>query len=535
MDETRALRREVKRLEFELGAAVSQVPLLRAMVNGSRDGLALLDEGGQILEHNEAFGRMIAEAAIDLGNLRLPDILEPADEGGPLWPASPFLAEAPRIARPLPLSVQPPSPPAGMCAPLSRVKARPSPTSTEATPPAAPPPQAARATSEALLELIVTPTDGPHLWVASARVLTEATLHARALHEARRRVADLTIELDAQRRYASLFEHSPDALLLFGASGRLLQRNALAAAWWPSLNAGMQVGSDLGPLAQAIERHCMLGDACANAGSRANVEWHDSSAEGDRYVQATVVPIVVPDGCGALVSARDITAHRRAERALEVALEKASMTLAEREVLLKEVHHRVKNNLQIIASLLAMQSDRAPPEAQRALSESTYRIRSMALVHEMLYGGADLARVEIGAYVSQLAQELRSALCPTAELTLDTCPFEVAIDEAIPVGLLINELLTNAFKHGRSADGRCRVTVCIQRPSAGRVCIAVSDAGPGLPTRTSPRPSSLGMTIASALARQLDATLSISEPPGATFSLVFDTSTSAESPRATPH
>ncbi len=196
---------------------------------------------------------------------------------------------------------------------------------------------------------------------------------------------------------------------------------------------------------------------------------------------------------------------------------------------MKEVHHRVKNNLQIVSSLLSMQSEGVSVGAERALLESAGRVRSMALVHEMLYGSDDLAHVEIASYLETLSLELRNSLCPDGEIRFDMVPVDLTIEQAIPAGLLANELLTNAFKYGRSPDGRCRVTLSLLRPSPNEVAFSVSDEGPGLPPTPSLR-SSLGMTIATALSRQLGGrlemgSLSSSSPSasgrGATFSLCF--------------
>jgi len=150
-----------------------------------------------------------------------------------------------------------------------------------------------------------------------------------------------------------------------------------------------------------------------------------------------------------LLAARDATARHMAELALEHTLEEQARTLAEREVLLREVHHRVKNNLQIVSSLLAMQGDRTESdEARAALEHSGTRVRSMALVHQLLYGGKNLAYVDLAEYARVLAHELRSALEPRAELDLELHPADVTIETAVPCALVLNELLTNAFKHG---------------------------------------------------------------------------------------
>lgn len=484
-DELRSLRREIRRLEYELRASVETVPLLRAMVDGSRDGLALFDVDGGLVEHNRAFATMVrgdpADAEVPLPRgTRLDAMLAVPPSEPPLWPPADRPGE-PRIARP---------------------------------------PIAEAAGDLTSLEVLLTPADvNPErrVWVANARALTNETLQARALVEARRHVDDLTRELSAQQRFATLFEHSPDALLLAGPTGELLLKSALAAAWWPSLAAGDNVARALPELAAALESAAGVG-----GGASPEIAWWSETAVGTFHIRATVVPMAGAHGFGALVSARDTTAQQRAEEALETSLALTSASLAEREVLLREVHHRVKNNLQIISSLLGMQADDAEPAAGAALGESALRVRSMALVHELLYGGDDLSHVEFSRYIDTLVHELAGALCPEAKLTLDLEPIDLVIDQAIPAGLILNELLTNAFKHGRAPNGCCCIAISATRQSERHLRLAVSDGGPGLPQGLdSHRAGSLGMTIAQALSRQLGGELTLEPGPGARFALSF--------------
>jgi PAS domain S-box-containing protein len=470
--ELRALKREVKRLGFELQSAAAQVPFLRVMLEASRDGVALLDDAGRVMEHNRAFTALVATEGVALVGRPLFELLPPADDRPPsLDEVAPSASgEAPRIVRAL-----------------------------DGTP----------------VELLLSATEaqGRRVWVASARALTDDALQARALHEARQRVAALANELDAQRRFGELFDRSPDALLLVGPDGRLQQRSALAAAMWPDLGVTDLVSQALpalaSPLAALRAEHGPQSAAAA---------WE----VGDAHVQASLAAITLGGARGVLVAARDVTPQRRAEGALEAALRETTRALAEREVLLKEIHHRVKNNLQIVSSMLVMQADRsALDDVREALGESVRRVRSMALVHRMLYGGSDLARVHAGAYAQALSAEIHSAFDSGGELSVEVDELELPIDQAIPVGLLLNELLSNAHKHGRSSDGRCHVTVEVRRDS-DEVRLAVSDRGPGLPIDFDQRRrDSLGITIVTALVKQLGGRLRSSSDGGARFEVVF--------------
>jgi two-component sensor histidine kinase len=263
----------------------------------------------------------------------------------------------------------------------------------------------------------------------------------------------------------------------------------------------------------------------------------EGGATGLRDLEASVAPIALPEGRGVLISVRDVTARRGAERAREQALVEVRAALAEREVLLKEIHHRVKNNLQIVSSLLSMQSDReVSADARAALGESVHRVRSMALIHQKLYSGDDLARIELDGYARTLASELCSALAPAAKLEFDTEPTELDVEQAVPCGLLLNELVVNALKHARDPEGRCTVRIAIRR-EGDQVRLAVSDEGPGMPPGFDlarlRRTSSLGMRLIAALSQQLRATLRLEPGPGARWVMLVPTDVPAsETPSA---
>jgi len=354
----RALRREVERLSFELGAANAQVPHLWAMVEGSRDGLALIDAGGAILECNRALERMLGSDRTVLTATPIDQWLVP-EPGEPSVTAS--LSDELRSEHP----------------------------------------HVARTPHGDAVEWLVNPAGHPAadgaLWVVSARALTDATVHARALREARQQ-----------------------------------------------------------------------------------------------------------------------------EASLSAALDKTSRGLAERAVLLQEIHHRVKNNLQIISSLLAMQADAVvTPDARMALANSAQRVRSMALIHQQLYVSDNLAHIDVVAYLQALIQGLQGAIGDACSVAVEADPLDLPLAKAVPFGLLVNELLTNAFKHGRSADGACRVTVAL-RVADGRVTLSVTDSGPGLPEDFAHRRrNSLGLSIADTLARQLGDQLQTSTDHGARFLFGF--------------
>lgn len=199
-------------------------------------------------------------------------------------------------------------------------------------------------------------------------------------------------------------------------------------------------------------------------------------------------------------------------------------SLREKEVLLKEVHHRVKNNLQIVCSLLALQGGNVTdPVALQLLDESRARILSMALVHEDLYQSDNLALVDIQRYMSRLAERVASSLADSsrASFDLDIAPLSLTIDQAIPLGLLTNELLTNALKHAfpDGATGTVRLSL---RQSDGQAVFRFSDNGVGLPPDFQPGGrGTLGMQLIWTLAAQLHGQMQAENLGGAVFTLRF--------------
>jgi PAS domain S-box-containing protein len=203
--------------------------------------------------------------------------------------------------------------------------------------------------------------------------------------------------------------------------------------------------------------------------------------------------------------------------------EKISTALVEKEALLKEVHHRVKNNLQLICSLLRLQSKEAADEAGlRLFRKSEERIRSLALVHEKLYRSESLSTINFGGYlhdlVAQLVRSSSSSLAPI-EVEYSVMDLQFPIDTAITCGLIVNELVTNSMKHAKSEGSVMRLRVGLQRQDED-VFISVWDNG------TSPvAPNviedsvSLGLSLVRTLTRQLGGAVKVSQDEGVAFTV----------------
>ena len=215
----------------------------------------------------------------------------------------------------------------------------------------------------------------------------------------------------------------------------------------------------------------------------------------------------------------DISERKRAE-------EQIKASLAEKEVMLKEIHHRVKNNLQVISSLVGLQADGSKDEAVRqVLQDVIYRVRSMALVHEKLYQSANLAHMDFAEYTRSLLNYLwraHGAAAAAVRLTLDLEPVSLPADTAVTCGLILNELAVNALKHAFQGRADGEVTISLHSGTDRQIRLCVADNGVGLPVGFDWRQTrSLGLRLVQMLSRQLDATVEVSSGYGTRFEIVF--------------
>jgi PAS domain S-box-containing protein len=222
----------------------------------------------------------------------------------------------------------------------------------------------------------------------------------------------------------------------------------------------------------------------------------------------------------------DVTERREAE-------ERVLSSLREKEVLLKEIHHRVKNNLQVIASLVGLQADGSKDETVRdVLRDVTDRVRSMALVHEKLYQSESLARVDFAEYARSLLSYLwRAYKADTVRLVLDLEPVSFPVDVAVPCGLILNELAGNALKHAFRGRAEGEVTVSLRGNSDGRTVLSVRDNGVGLSPGFDWRQSgSLGLRLVHMLTGQLNAGLEVFSNGGTEFIIAMTKARQADKP-----
>jgi two-component sensor histidine kinase/ActR/RegA family two-component response regulator len=206
--------------------------------------------------------------------------------------------------------------------------------------------------------------------------------------------------------------------------------------------------------------------------------------------------------------------------------EKVLVSLREKEILLKEIHHRVKNNLQIISSLLELQSQSLnDDQSLRYFRESQNRIKTMALVHERLYASADLASINVHEYLENLTSHLVSSYLEDPQLLIlevDVGEFTMGIEEAIPCGLIVNELVSNSLKHAFPMRRGGSIAVTCHPAGEDMVLLGVSDNGVGFPDGLDFTCSeTLGLQIVNLLTRQLRGTIELRNDGGASFTIRF--------------
>jgi len=305
----------------------------------------------------------------------------------------------------------------------------------------------------------------------------------------------------------------PDLILRLSESGRLLDANRPADPLLDPASPSADL-QDLGrrlPASFAERSLQELRAALASGGLRI-FEHRQQSAGGLLDYEVRILPIAAGE---ALEIIRDVTERKRSEE------------LAKKELLLREIHHRVKNNLQVVSSLLYLQSQQVgDPRLAAILEENRHRIRSIALIHEKLYQSADPGEVRFAAYLRDLANNLLIAYGANASMVR----LEISIDEeevlgldtAILLGLLISELVSNSLKHAFPSGGGGLIRIALERTSPEGLRLEVGDDGVGLPPDCDPATSrSMGLLLVGLFSKQLEAVLEIQREAGTRFVFQF--------------
>ncbi|HEX7155713.1 MAG TPA: PAS domain S-box protein [Burkholderiaceae bacterium] len=350
-------------------------------------------------------------------------------------------------------------------------------------------------------------------------------------------IVDLSARKRLEERFRRVVEQAPNAMVLVDSEGRVVLFNALAEKTFGYAKHEL-VGRPVELLVPGRFRSAHPGlrsDFSAHPAARPMGAGRDLYAlrkDGSEFpVEIGLNPIDSDEGQMVLASIVDITERQTAQRQIEAALR-------EKTVLLNEIHHRVKNNLQVIISLLNMQANYIPDERARTiLADSQARVRSMALIHQLLYERHDFSRVDFGEYLARFAQLLLATFGSLArnvslQVRAEAGRFYLDLQRATPCGLWVNELVTNAFKHaypdGRSGDVRIELSA-IDDASA---LLVVEDHGVGLPEHwDSEQPKSLGLQLVPLLADQIGGRFTVARTsPGVRFELRFPLHREAREP-----
>jgi len=361
--------------------------------------------------------------------------------------------------------------------------------------------------------------------IAVALPLTAAAVAVFALRrwlDVRRAWRDLSRD---QGRFEELLEHLPDvAVQGYAPDGTVHYWNRANEAVY-GYTAEEAIGKDLVEIIIPPEMRPMVRQIIAHGARTGEMpgpaEYSLLRKDGTRVPVFSSHAVLRQEGREPELFCIDIDL-----RPLKRVEDQLRASLREKEVLLREVHHRVKNNLQFISSLLNLQADHVQGGALRAVfRECQARIKTMSLIHERLYRGDDLSKVDFAAYFEALARDVfRSfgADPQRIELAMRIEPVGLGIDEATPCGLILHELVSNSLKHAFPADRSGRIAVELRRQDDGQVLLAVRDDGVGFAALPEVgQAESLGLQLAGAMVRQLGGTLRARTDGGAHVEIRF--------------
>lgn len=327
---------------------------------------------------------------------------------------------------------------------------------------------------------------------------------------------------ESEERYRKLVEHSPDAIIVH-SKGKIVFINEAGLKL-----IGLESDKDLigksfldfahpdsKPLLE--ERMRLLQQGASDLPFVEEKFFRKDGSVMD--IEVSSVQFSYYGKSAVLTLARDITDRKKAE-------EQIRASLKEKEVLLKEIHHRVKNNLQIVSSLLYLQSRKTnDDQVLSVLRESQTRVRSMALIHEKLYQCEDLANINLNDYIRSLTGYLFNSYGVAShmvKLTISVDSAPLGLDRAIPCGLIINELVSNSLKYAFPNGRRGEVVVDLTRNGDGKLILIVRDDGVGLPEGMDITDTpSLGLQLVNTLVKQLDGTIEVDGTHGTAFSMVL--------------
>ncbi|HEY9245610.1 MAG TPA: histidine kinase dimerization/phosphoacceptor domain -containing protein, partial [Candidatus Methanoperedens sp.] len=325
---------------------------------------------------------------------------------------------------------------------------------------------------------------------------------------------------ESEELFHLIFENAPVGIAHFNANGTITACNEHLAG---ILGAPKEkiVGTNMPVTIKDVRFKAALGDALKGKVGFFEGDYMSVIGGKSAYIRAIFAPIFASDNsiAGGISITEDISEHKKAE-------DKLVHTFEEKTILLNEVHHRVKNNLQIVSSLLNLQAMRTRnKEALEILLETGNRIHSMSLLHETIYRSGDMAMVDFSSYIENICFHIIRSYGPKAQnikLELNMEKVTLDIDRAVPCGLIINELVSNSLKHAFPDRRPGQITVELKSLPNDNIMLKFADDGIGLPEGVEISQSeTLGLKLISMLTKQLRGSIEIIREKGTMFYIVF--------------
>src|SRR6476469_6000291 len=337
-------------------------------------------------------------------------------------------------------------------------------------------------------------------------------------------IRDTTARKKVGEKFRGFLEAAPDAIVVVNREGQIVILNTQAERLFKYAREDL-----LGMPVETLVPECFRGRHGDHRGGffadprvrpmGSGLELFGLRSDASEFpVEISLSPIDTEEGVLVSAAIRDISDRKRVETKLRASLQ-------EKEVLLKEIHHRVKNNLQIVSSMLNLQMDQlSDAKAIGLFKESQNRVRSIALFHEKLYQSRDLGRVEIAEYLKALAHDSFATYGVNPDdivLAVHTKDIPLGVDAAISCGLIVNELVSNSLKHAFPGRRQGQVEV-ILRSDGSDVVLEVADNGVGIPASLDVHgASTLGLTLVAIFTEQVGGAMDLTREEGTRFSLRF--------------